>query len=354
MQILVTGIAGFIGYHLARALLDNGHTVIGIDDANAYYTPLLKAARLRELGCDLPKETTLTPCISSRYGERCIFYRIDCADRSAMEAVFTHHTFSVIYHLAAQAGVRYSQENPWVYAHSNIVGSLQLLECARHARCPHFIFASSSSVYGANQTTPYQAAASCEHPLSLYAATKKSVEMMAHAYSHSYGLACTGLRFFTVYGPWGRPDMAPCIFTRKLLAGEPVTLFNYGDMQRDFTYIDDVISACIALVEHPAEGCSQWDAYSPDPQRSHAPYRLYNIGNARPVPLEVFLNTLGDVLGIQPHWNKGPMPPGDVQVTSADVQPMQQQFAYQPQTDLFSGLTRMVRWYKDYQCVIEA
>ena len=281
--ILVTGAAGFIGYHVAKALLDNGHTVIGMDNLNNYYSVQLKRDRLAQIQ-SYPNFQ---------------FHKIELGDRTAMEWLFSHHHPEYVIHLAAQAGVRYSLENPHTYADSNLVGFLHILEGCRSCDVKHLIFASSSSVYGANRTIPFSVQHNVDHPISLYAATKKANELMAHTYSHLYNIPCTGLRFFTVYGPWGRPDMATYKFTKAILEGRPIDVYNYGKMSRDFTYIDDIVEGIMRLLSHIPQSDPLWSGYDPDPSSSQAPYRIYNIGNHQPVALMDFIQALENCLGVK-------------------------------------------------------
>ena len=327
--ILVTGAAGFIGYHVAHSLLNQGHSVIGIDNLNSYYEVRLKQARLAQL----------TPYPNFH------FYQLDIADRDGLQHLFTNNTLEQVVHLAAQAGVRYSLENPHAYADSNLVGFVNILEGCRHHQIQHLVFASSSSVYGANRRLPYAVSHNVDHPLSLYAATKKANELMAHTYSHLYGLPTTGLRFFTVYGPWGRPDMAPFKFTKAILEGRTIDVYNYGRMRRDFTYIDDIVAGVVQTLNHipqPSECTAN------DPSHSHAPYRIYNIGNGRPVELMRFIEVIENYLGIKAQKNMLPLQPGDVLETCADVTALQQAVGFQPTTPLELGLPSFIDWYQDY------
>ena len=330
--VLVTGAAGFIGYHVARRACEAGRTVIGLDNLNAYYDPVLKRARLAALK-DLPNFS---------------FVEADLADRETMAALFAQHRFPLVIHLGAQAGVRYSVENPHAYTHSNIEGFLTILEGCRHNGCEHLVYASSSSVYGANTKVPFCEHDGVDHPVSLYAATKKANELFAHSYSHLYGLRCTGLRFFTVYGPWGRPDMALFLFTRAILAGEPIKVFNHGKMQRDFTYIDDVTAGVLATADSPAEPNPSFDPRHPDPASSTAPYRVYNIGNNRPVRLLRLIEILEECLGRTAIKDLLPMQPGDVPATYADVDDLGQAVGFKPNTPIEVGVERFVQWYRGY------
>ena len=317
-RILVTGAAGFIGSHVATRLLDDGHAVVGLDNLNDYYDPTLKEARLARLvGRD-----------------RFAFERIDLQDRAGMERVFAAGRFDVVIHLAAQAGVRYSLTNPHAYIESNLAGFTNVLEGCRHHGVEHLLYASSSSVYGNNKKLPFSEKDNVDHPVSLYAATKKANELMAHTYAHLYGLPVTGLRFFTVYGPWGRPDMAAFLFTKAILDGRPIQVFNRGDMRRDFTYIDDIVEGIVRLVDAPPAG--------------EPPYALYNIGNNAPVPLLDFIATIEELLGIEAQKELLPMQPGDVSATYADIDALSAAVGFAPSTPLRDGLARFVDWYREY------
>jgi len=330
--LLVTGCAGFIGFHLAKRLLKEGHPVVGLDNLNAYYEVALKEARLN---------------ILQEYGNFA-FVKASLEERQLMEDFFKEYRFNKIMHMAAQPGVRYSLENPHAYIDSNVVGFLNLLEGCRHSGVEHLIFASSSSVYGANTQKPFSAHQNVDHPVSLYAATKKSNELMAHTYSHLYGIPSTGLRFFTVYGPWGRPDMSPFIFTRSILSGEPLQVFNYGDMKRDFTYIDDVVEGVVSLMDLIPEPDPEWDSAYPDPGTSFAPYRIYNIGNHQPEDLMCFIEILEHELGKKAEKEFLPMQPGDVKETFADISGLQREVGFRPSTSLEQGVKKFVEWYRDY------
>lgn len=330
--LLVTGAAGFIGYHVCRRLLERGDRVVGIDNLNDYYSVQLKRDRLAQLD-GLPGFA---------------FQAVDIADAAALDAVFAATRFDGVIHLAAQAGVRYSLSHPQAYVQSNLVGFANVLECCRNRGLPPLLYASSSSVYGANERLPWAVADNVDHPVSLYAATKKANELMAHTYAHLYALPCTGLRFFTVYGPWGRPDMAYYKFTRAILAGEPIEVYNLGRMQRDFTYIDDVVEAVVRLADRPAAGDPAWDARSPDPASSRAPYRVYNIGNHQPVELTDFIGVLEDVLGKKADQRLLPMQAGDVVATYADTAALQRDVGFAPATPLEHGLRRFADWYRGY------
>ena len=332
MRVLVTGAAGFIGYHVAERLLARGDEVIGLDNLNPYYDPTLKQARLARLEAH----------------ERFRFERIDLADRAAMEASFANGAFQRVVHLAAQAGVRYSVENPHAYADSNLTGTLNVLEGCRHRGVEHLVFASTSSVYGANTKMPFSVHQNVDHPLSFYAATKKANELMAHTYASLYGLPVTGLRFFTVYGPWGRPDMALFLFTRNILAGQPIDVFNYGNHRRDFTYVDDIAGGVVAALDRVAAPDPRWDGDNPDPATSRAPYRLYNIGNNRPVELMRYIEVLENCLGRKAEKNLLPLQVGDVPDTWADAEDLVREVGYRPSTPVEEGVARFVAWYLDY------
>ncbi len=332
MKVLVTGAAGFIGSTLSLKLLARGDQVHGIDNLNNYYDVSLKQARLAR--------TTTQRNFS--------FEKLDVADREGMAALFKKHSFDVVVHLAAQAGVRYSLENPHAYIDSNIVGFCNVLEGCRHSKAKHLVFASSSSVYGANTRLPFSEHDNVDHPVSLYAATKKANELMAHTYAHLYGLPCTGLRFFTVYGPWGRPDMALFKFTRGILEGKPIPVFNGGQMVRDFTYVDDIVEGVIRTSDHTAQANPQWSGEKPDPATSRAPYRVYNIGNNRPVELMRYINVLEDCLGKKAVMEMLPMQPGDVPATYADTAALGADVGFRPDTPVEVGIARFVEWYRAY------
>lgn len=332
MKILLTGSAGFIGSTLALRLLERGDTVIGIDNHNNYYDPAIKDARLARF-IHNPRYTHL---------------RIDLAGRQAIYECFAVHKPQRVVNLAAQAGVRYSIENPLAYIDSNIVGFAHILEGCRHNGVEHLVYASSSSVYGANTTMPFSVHQNVDHPLSLYAASKKSNELMAHTYSHLYGLPTTGLRFFTVYGPWGRPDMALFKFTKSILAGEPIQVFNYGKHRRDFTYIDDIVEGIIRTLDRPAPSNPNWDSANPDPGTSKAPWRVYNIGNNSPVELMDYISALERALGKKAEMQLLPLQAGDVPDTYANVDDLVEQFHYKPATTIQKGIDNFVTWYRDY------
>jgi UDP-glucuronate 4-epimerase len=330
--VLVTGAAGFIGYHVARRLLQDGRVVVGLDNLNAYYDPKLKEARAAEL---------------AKF-DNFRFARLDLADRAEMAALFAEHRFPYVVHLAAQAGVRYSLVDPFAYVDANLVGFTSILEGCRHNGCKHLLFASSSSVYGANTKMPFSVHDNVDHPLSLYGASKKANELMAHAYAHLYALPATGLRFFTVYGPWGRPDMAIWLFTAAIMEGRPIKLFNKGQMRRDFTYVDDVVESVVRLVDRPAAGDPRWSAANLDPGRSPAPWRIYNIGNNQPVELLKVVDLLEAALGKKAVREFLPMQPGDVPETYADVTDLVVDVGFQPRTSIESGIDRFIAWYRDY------
>jgi len=332
VDILVTGAAGFIGAALAQKMLARGDTVHGIDNLNDYYDVALKKARLERL--------------STR--EKFSFEQIDIADRAGMEGLFRRRKFDAVMNLAAQAGVRYSIENPHLYVQSNVVGFCNILEGCRHSGVKHLVFASSSSVYGANTKLPFSEHDNIDHPISLYAATKKANELMAHTYAHLYGLPCTGLRFFTVYGPWGRPDMALFKFTKNILEGRPIPVFNNGNMVRDFTYVDDIVEGVIRVIDQPAQSDPAWDGTAPDPARSRAPYRIYNIGNNQPVQLMRYIEVLEKCLGKKAQVEMLPMQPGDVPATMADVSALEADIGYRPKTTVEEGVPRFVEWYRSY------
>ena len=332
MKILVTGAAGFIGMHVSQRLLSRGDTVVGLDNLNAYYDPQLKRDRLTRLGAEA--------------GFR--FVHEDVADRVAMDGLFAREGFDRVVHLAAQAGVRYSLQNPQAYIDSNVVGFMNVLEGCRHGRVGHLVYASSSSVYGGNTRLPFSEHDNVDHPVSMYAATKKANELMAHTYSHLFGLPTTGLRFFTVYGPWGRPDMALFLFTRAILEDRAIDVFNHGRMVRDFTYIDDIVEGIVRTLDRPATPDAAFDAARPDPASSNAPYRVFNIGNAAPVPLMDFIDAIEKALGRTARKNFLPMQDGDVPATSADVSALAAWAGFSPGTPVDVGVQRFVDWYRDY------
>ncbi|WP_341936728.1 NAD-dependent epimerase [Marinimicrobium sp. C2-29] len=332
MKVLVTGTAGFIGNHLALRLLERGDEVIGVDNLNDYYDVNVKKARLARIANH----------------EAFTDVRANIEDKAAIDTIFKEHKPDRVVNLAAQAGVRYSLINPQAYIDSNITGFINILEACRHFGTEHLVYASSSSVYGANTAMPFSVHNNVDHPVSLYAASKKSNELMAHTYSHLFGIPTTGLRFFTVYGPWGRPDMALFIFTKKILAGEPIDVFNYGNHRRDFTYIDDIVEGVIRTLDHPAPTNPDWDGDSPDPATSKAPYRLYNIGSNNPVELMRYIEVLENCLGKKAEKNLLPMQPGDVPDTFADVDALIEDVDYKPTTPIETGIENFVEWYRDY------
>ncbi|NBQ67929.1 MAG: NAD-dependent epimerase [Nitrosomonadaceae bacterium] len=333
MKLLLTGVAGFIGMHVAQILLKRGDEVVGIDNLNDYYDPRLKHARLAQL--------THYPNFK--------FVQGDIADRKTIEDLFAKEKPRRVINLAAQAGVRYSLTNPHIYIQTNLVGFGNLLESCRHNDIEHFVYASSSSVYGANTHLPFSVHDNVDHPVSLYAASKKANELMAHTYSHLYGLPTTGLRYFTVYGPWGRPDMSPWLFTSAILEGRTIDVFNYGKMQRDFTYIDDIAEGTVRVLDHIATSNPDFSKNIPDPGTSYAPYRVYNIGNHQPVELMAFIKTIEEALGQEAEKNFLPMQPGDVVATYADVEDLRRDIGFKPQTPLVEGITKWVAWYRGFQ-----
>ena len=331
-KILITGAAGFIGFHLARRLLARGDEILGLDNLNEYYDVTLKEARLAQIQAE-PNFT---------------FYKMDLADRDGMRHLFKEQVPDSVVNLAAQAGVRYAEKNPFAYIDSNLVGFAQILECCRHFKTKHLIYASSSSVYGANTRMPFSVHDNVDHPISLYAATKKANELMAHTYSHLYRLPVTGLRFFTVYGPWGRPDMALFLFTKAILNGQPINVFNFGKMRRDFTYIDDIVEGIVRLLDRPPSPNTNWSGERPDPGTSLAPYKIYNIGNNQPIELMRFIEVLETQLGRKAKKNMMPLQPGDVPETYADVEDLVRDVGFKPATPIEVGVKRFVAWYRDY------
>jgi len=347
MKILVTGAAGFIGYHLSKKLLERGDEVVGIDNINDYYDVNLKYGRLDALGIERESIVEGQASCSAKY-DAFTFIKLDIANREGMEKLFETEHFDAVMNLAAQAGVRYSLENPHTYIDSNVVGFMNILEGCRHSGVTNLAYASSSSVYGLNTSQPFQTSDHTDHQVSIYAATKKSNEMMAHTYAHLYGIRATGLRFFTVYGPWGRPDMAPMLFTDAILNNRAINVFNHGKMSRDFTYIDDIVDGIIKVIDNPATPCDTFDTVHPNPSLSSAPYRIYNIGNNAPVSLMGFIETIEDALGKEAEKNFMEMQAGDVVSTYADTTPLMQNFGYQPNTSLDYGVSKFVKWYKDF------
>jgi UDP-glucuronate 4-epimerase len=331
--ILVTGAAGFIGFHVAQRLLQSGRRVVGLDNLNAYYDPQLKAARLNILKND----------------PRFHFERLDLIDRTAIQELFARHRFPVVIHLAAQAGVRYSLQDPHAYIDANLVGFTNILEGCRHNSCRHLLFASSSSVYGANTKLPFSVHDNVDHPISLYAASKKANELMAHSYSHLYRIPSTGLRFFTVYGPWYRPDMALFIFANAIVEGQPIKLFNQGQMRRDFTYVDDVTEALVRLIDRAPQGNPDWSGAAPDPASSTAPWRIYNVGNNKPEELMRVVALLEQELGRKADKQLLPMQPGDVPATYADIDDLIRDVDFRPATPIEDGIRKFVEWYRNYR-----
>lgn len=332
MKILITGSAGFIGFHLARKLLSEGWQVIGIDNLNDYYDPKLKEDRV---------------AVVQKHKDF-VFQKVDLKDKTAVDAVFANYKPEYVINLAAQAGVRYSIQNPYAYIDSNLVGFMNILEACRHNPVRHLIYASSSSVYGGNKVAPFSTNHNVDHPVSLYAATKKSNELMAHTYSHLYGIPTTGLRFFTVYGPWGRPDMAYFSFTKNIFEKKPIKVFNHGKMERDFTYIDDIVYGIVKLIDRPPVPNPNWDERVDDLSTSFAPYKIYNIGNNQPVPLMKFINVLEEKIGIEAEKIYMDMQPGDVLRTYADVTDLERDIDFRPNTSIEEGLSRFVDWYREY------
>ncbi|MBR9982256.1 MAG: NAD-dependent epimerase [Desulfatitalea sp.] len=330
--ILVTGAAGFIGFHLSQRLLAQGRAVIGVDNINDYYDVRLKHARLDQLKA----QAGFT------------FHQVDLSDQQGLNGIFAGTNVDIVVNLAAQAGVRYSLENPQAYVNSNLVGFVNILECCRHHHVKHLVFASSSSVYGANTNMPFSVHHNVDHPVSLYAASKKANELMAHTYSHLFALPCTGLRFFTVYGPWGRPDMALFLFTKAILEGRPIQVFNHGKMQRDFTYIDDIVEGVVRVMDQVPVPNPQWSGDSPDPGTSYTPYKIYNIGNNNPVQLTDFITAIENALGKPAQKQYLPLQPGDVPATYADIDSLTAAVGFKPQTPLAQGIARFIEWYKTY------
>lgn len=332
MVMLITGVAGFIGFHLSRELLESGFRIIGIDSMNDYYSPQLKEDRLAILN----------------ENEKFTFHKIDLVDKKSLDGLFEDIRPSHVIHLAAQAGVRYSIDNPYAYVDSNLIGFMNILEACRHYPVEHLIYASSSSVYGVNKVAPFSTNHNVDHPVSLYAATKKSNELTAHTYSHLYGIPTTGLRFFTVYGPYGRPDMAYYSFTEDILAGRPIKVYNHGKMERDFTYIDDIVEGIVKLIDKVPKADKNWDESKDDISTSFAPYKIYNIGNNNPVPLMRFIQALESAIGIEAYKIYMDMQPGDVHRTYADVSDLERDIGFKPSTTIEEGLEKFVKWYKEY------
>lgn len=336
MKLLITGAAGFIGFHLSKKLLDDSYQIIGIDNLNDYYDPSLKQSRLEILG---------------KYNNF-IFHKVDLKDRVAVDNLFETYQPTHVINLAAQAGVRYSIENPYAYIDSNLMGFMNILEACRNYPVEHLLYASSSSVYGGNKVAPFSTNHNVDHPVSLYAATKKSNELLAHTYSHLYGIPTTGLRFFTVYGPYGRPDMAYFSFTRDILAGKPIKVFNHGRMERDFTYIDDIVEGIVKLIDKPPTANKEWDESKDDLSTSFAPYKIYNIGNNQPVQLMRFINVLEEKIGKEAEKIYMDMQPGDVLRTYADVSDLERDIGFKPATSIEEGLEKFVKWYKEYYNIV--
>ena len=330
--ILVTGAAGFIGFHLSKRLLKEGYRVVGLDNLNTYYDVQLKQDRLAQIEND----------------DAFVFYKADLADYEGVNRLFEQYQFVYVVNLAAQAGVRYSIDNPHAYVESNLTGFVNIIECCRHHKVKHLVYASTSSVYGANQNQPFSEAQGTNHPLALYPATKKANELIAHSYAHLFQLPTTGLRFFTVYGPWGRPDMALFKFTKNILEDKPIDIYNYGNMVRDFTYIDDIVEGVYRAIFKVAEPDPAWDGYHPNPGTSYAPYTIYNIGNNKPTPLAEFIAAIETALGKQAQYNSLPMQPGDVPSTDADVSKLENNLGYKPRIGVQEGVNRFVEWYQGY------
>ena len=349
MKILITGTAGFIGFHLAKRLLERGDEVVGIDNINDYYDVNLKYARLSELGISVENnDFTWGEKVHSTTYQKHTFIKMDLANTENIYALFEEEKFDAVCNLAAQAGVRYSLENPHTYIQSNVVGFMNILEACRYNDVTNFCYASSSSIYGLNKSQPFKTSDHTDHQVSIYAATKKSNEVMAHTYAHLYGISTTGLRFFTVYGPWGRPDMAPMLFTDAILNHRPINVFNHGKMSRDFTYIDDIVDGIVKVIDNPAQEDKDFDVHNPDPSHSSAPYRIYNIGHNSPLPLMTFIETLEETLAMKAEKNFMDMQDGDVVSTYADVSALMQDFNYKPNTTLDTGIKNFVRWYKAF------
>lgn len=347
MKILVTGSAGFIGFHLAKRLIARGDEVVGLDIINDYYDVRLKYDRLANTGIEEEAIAYGKP-VTSKLHKNYRFVQLKLEDKAAIDRLFAEEQFDAVCNLAAQAGVRYSLINPQAYIDSNIVGFVNLLEACRHNRIKHLVYASSSSVYGLNESMPFSTSDNVDHPVSLYAASKKSNELMAHTYSHLFGIPTTGLRFFTVYGPWGRPDMALFLFTEAILKDEPIQVFNHGKMVRDFTYVDDIVEGVIRVIDHPPGGNPAWSGKNPDPSSSPAPYKIYNIGNNAPVELMRFIDAIEHMLGKEAIKNMMPIQPGDVPATYADVQDLVEDLDYKPATSIQEGIKAFVSWYKEY------
>lgn len=346
-KILVTGTAGFIGYHLAIRLLARGDEVVGLDSVNDYYDVRVKHGRLEQTGIDHNK-VEYNNIIRSDKFDNYRFIQLNLEDKENIDRLFKEEKFDSVCNLAAQAGVRYSLINPQAYIDANIVGFINILEACRHNNIKHLSYASSSSVYGSNESMPFSTSDNVDHPVSLYAASKKSNELMAHCYSHLFGLPTTGLRFFTVYGPWGRPDMALFLFTKAILEDKPIDVFNYGEMKRDFTYIDDIVEGVVRVIDNPAKSDPSWSGKKPDPSTSKAPYKVYNIGNSSPVKLMDFIEAIEKAIGKTAEKNMLPIQPGDVPATWADVTDLQENLDYKPNTPIQVGIDRFVDWYHQF------
>ncbi len=347
MKILVTGTAGFIGFHLASKLLKRGDEIVGLDSINDYYSVALKYDRLLHHGIE-KDEIEYNILIKSNKYSNYSFIQLQIEDKKNLDLLFQTQQFDIVVNLAAQAGVRYSLTNPQAYIDSNIIGFTNILECSRHYSIKHLVYASSSSVYGLNEGVPFSTSSNVDHPMSLYAATKKSNELMAHVYSHLFNIPSTGLRFFTVYGPWGRPDMALFLFTKAILAGEPINVYNNGDMVRDFTYVDDIVQGIEHVIDNPPKGNETWNPKQPDPSTSKAPYKVYNIGNNNPVKLLEFIEAIEEELGITAEKNLLPLQPGDVPATYADVSDLVADLHYKPDTNVKDGIINFLKWYRSY------
>ncbi len=347
MKVLVTGTAGFIGFHLANRLIKDGFEVVGIDSINDYYSVSLKTDRLKAAGI-AADNIEYNKIYKSNSLKGYSFIQLKLEDKENLEALFKSQQFDIVVNLAAQAGVRYSITNPSAYIDSNIVGFANLLECCRHHNIKHFVYASSSSVYGLNESIPFQTDQTVDHPISLYAATKKSNELMAHVYSHLYNLPTTGLRFFTVYGPWGRPDMAMYLFTKAIINNEPIQVFNNGEMERDFTYVDDIVDGVVRVINNAPTGNTEWNGLNPQPSTSKAPYQLYNIGNSKPVKLTAFIEAIEKKLNKTAEKIMMPMQPGDVHKTYADVNDLANKLGYHPSTSIQHGVDNFIDWYVEY------
>jgi UDP-glucuronate 4-epimerase len=348
MRVLVTGAAGFIGFHLARRLVERGDEVVGLDNLNDYYDVNLKLARLSAAGIE-PVRVAAGALVPSASAPAYRFVKLDLAENDALLRLFAAERFDAVCHLAAQAGVRYSLVNPRAYVESNFAAFANVIEAAREHKIAHFVYASSASVYGLNEKLPFSTRDNVDHPVSLYAASKKSNELVAHSYSHLFALPTTGIRFFTVYGPWGRPDMAYFLFIKAILAGHPIEVFNFGDMRRDFTYIDDIVEGVVRILDRPPAGDPAWSGRDPDPSRSKAPYRVYNIGNGTPVGLMDLIGAIETSLGRKADIKLLPLQPGDVPVTWADTSDIERDFGFRPRTSIAAGIPKFVEWYLGYR-----